>query len=186
MKTWTIQSPLQDVDMTQFSIGDTVFISGVIYTARDAAHMRLVEKIRNHEELPFSLQGGVLFFVGPTPSPPGYPIGSSGPTTSGRMDAFSPLLLDNGLKAMIGKGPRSEKVIQSIVRNKALYLIAVGGIGALLSQKIVESTVIAYPELGAEAIRQLQVKGFPTIVGIDVYGRDLYKGGPNSYLNGWK
>jgi fumarate hydratase subunit beta len=186
MKNWILQSPIQDVDMTQFSIGDTVSISGVIYTARDAAHKRLIEKIQNNEELPFSLPGSILFFVGPTPSPPGYPIGSSGPTTSGRMDAFSPLLLDNGLKAMIGKGPRSEEVIQSIVQNKALYLIAVGGIGALLSQKIVKSTVIAYPELGAEAIRQLQVKDFPTIVGIDIYGRDLYKEGPNSYLSGWK
>ncbi|MDD4029683.1 MAG: FumA C-terminus/TtdB family hydratase beta subunit [Caldisericia bacterium] len=182
MKTWSLQTPLQDMDLTPLHIGETVLVSGVIYTARDAAHKKIVEKILKHEELPFSLQGGVLFFVGPTPSPPGYSIGSSGPTTSGRMDEYSPLLLDHGLKAMIGKGPRNEKVIQSIVTNKAIYLIAVGGIGALLSKKILNSSVIAYPELGAEAIRKLVVREFPTIVGVDTYGRDLYKEGPASYL----
>ncbi len=184
MKTWHLQAPLRNIDLSDIRIGDTILLSGIIYTARDAAHKRLTERIRQNQKLPFPLEGGVLFFVGPTPAPPSYPIGSSGPTTSGRMDAYSPLLLDHGLKAMIGKGPRNDDVVRSIVKNEALYLIAVGGIGALLSQKIVESTVIAYPELGAEAIRRLTVQNFPTIVGIDTHGNDLYKEGPKEYLSG--
>ncbi len=184
MKTWHLQSPLHHADLSDIYIGDTILLSGIIYTARDAAHKKLAESILQKQKLPFPLEGGVLFFVGPTPAPPGHPIGSSGPTTSGRMDTYSPLLLDHGLKAMIGKGPRNDDVIRSIMKNKALYLIAVGGIGALLSQKIVESTIIAYPEFGAEAIRRLTVQKFPTIVGIDTHGNDLYKEGPKDYLRG--
>jgi fumarate hydratase subunit beta len=184
MKTWHLQSPLNLVDLSDIHIGDAVLLSGTIYTARDAAHKKLTERVLQKQNPPFPLKGAVLFFMGPTPAPPGHPIGSSGPTTSGRMDAYSPLLLDHGLKAMIGKGPRNDDVVRSIVKNKALYLIVVGGIGALLSKKIVESTVIAYPELVAEAIRKLTVQNFPTIVGIDTKGNDLYKEGPRNYLRG--
>ncbi|MCK5847880.1 MAG: Fe-S-containing hydro-lyase [Caldisericia bacterium] len=183
MKTWNITTPLTDSITILPTAGDTVYISGIIYTARDTAHKRLIEIMNQKKTLPFELKGQVIFFVGPTPPPPGYEIGSAGPTTSGRMDIFSPKLLDGGLKAMIGKGPRSMQVVESIVKNNALYLIAVGGIGALISKSIKKSTVIAFPELGTEAVRELEVDKLPTIVGIDVKGNDLYKRGPESYLS---
>jgi len=184
MKTWSLQTPLSTSVIQDITAGDTVLISGTIYTARDAAHKKMTETIQNQEPLPFSLQGQILYFVGPTPARPGHAIGSAGPTTSGRMDKYSPILLDQGLKAMIGKGPRNLAVISAIQKNKALYLIAIGGIGALLSQKILHSSIIAYPEMGAEAIRKLEVQDFPTIAGIDIRGNDLYKEGPAEYLRG--
>ena len=183
MKTWNLSIPLTDSITILPRIGDTVFVSGTNYTARDTAHKRLIDLMKQNKQLPFELKGQVIFFVGPTPPLPGYEIGSAGPTTSGRMDAFSPLLLDCGLKAMIGKGPRNSQVVESIIKNKALYLIAVGGIGALISKSIKKSKVIAFPELGPEAIRELEVDKLPTIVGIDVKGNDLYKKGPENYLN---
>ncbi len=176
-----ITTPLNDRDIRRLKAGDRVLISGRIYTARDTAHRRLIELLEKGEKLPFNIEGEILYYTGPAPAPPGRVIGSAGPTTSGRMDIYSPALLKIGLKAMIGKGMRSEEVKRAMIEYKAVYFGATGGAGALLSQKILKSRVIAYPELGAEAVRCLEVKDFPVVVINDIYGGDLYQQGIEKY-----
>ena len=176
-----IHTPLTDDVITDLHTGNTLLISGVIYTARDAAHKRLIELINKGENLPFDLQGQVIYYVGPTPPKPGIPIGSAGPTTSGRMDAYAPYLIERGLKGMIGKGQRSQEVRDALAKYKALYLGATGGAGALLSKRIIKSEVIAFPDLGPEAIRRLEVADFPVRVINDIYGGDLYEEGVKRY-----
>ncbi len=176
-----ITTPLTDDVVRGLRAGDEVAISGVVYQARDAAHKRLVALIEAGEPLPFELQGAVIYYMGPSPAKPGKVIGSAGPTTSGRMDAYAPLLMAHGLKGMIGKGLRTPEVKQAMVDAPAVYFAATGGAGALLSQRIVGNEVIAYPELGAEAIARLEVKDFPAIVVNDCYGADLYEEGRARY-----
>jgi fumarate hydratase subunit beta len=177
----TISPPLSDEVIESLHAGDRLLVTGTIYAARDAAHKRLVELVDKGEPLPIDLKGQIIYFVGPTPAPPGHVIGSAGPTTSGRMDAYSPRLLDLGLKGMIGKGLRSEAVREALKRNKAVYLAATGGAGALLAQRIVAAEIVAYEELGAEAIRKLEVEDFPVVVVNDMYGGDLYAEGRARY-----
>lgn len=162
--------------------GDTVLVSGTVYTARDAAHKRMMELLDQGKELPFELKGSAIYYVGPTPEKPGKVIGSAGPTTSGRMDAYSPRLLDLGETVMIGKGKRSEAVKDAVVRNGAVYLAALGGAGALMSDSVKELEIIAWPDLGCEAVRRLQVKDMPLTVILDAHGGDLYESGPAAYL----
>jgi fumarate hydratase subunit beta len=176
-----IQTPLTDDVLKDLKIGEKVTINGVIYSARDAAHKRLVELIEKGEGLPFDLPGQVIFYVGPSPAKPGFAVGSAGPTTSYRMDAYTPLLLENGLKGMIGKGPRGDNVKQAMKKHGAVYFAAIGGAGALISKSIAAAEVIAYPELGAEAIRRMEVKDFPAIVAIDTLGNDLFIKGKEAY-----
>jgi len=176
-----LQAPLSDEDVLQLKAGDNVLISGVIYAARDAAHKKLVELMDKGEPLPVDLQGQIIYYVGPTPAKPGQPIGSAGPTTSGRMDAYTPRMLEHGMKACIGKGLRNSAVKEALIKYKGVYLAAVGGAGALLSKRIVSSEVVAYPELGAEAIRRMEVKDFPATVINDAYGNDLYEEGARQY-----
>jgi len=171
-----LATPLSDV--TFLRAGDLVSISGIIYTARDVAHKRLIHLINNGEPLPFDLDGAIIYYVGPCPAKPGRPIGSAGPTTSSRMDVLTAPLLKQGLKGMIGKGGRSAEVITAIKKHGAVYFAAVGGAGALISQHIKDSEIIAYPELGTEAIRRLVVEDFPVIVAIDSMGNNLYEHGP--------
>ena len=166
---------MTDDDIRRLKAGDEVLISGVVYTARDMAHKRLCHAIDQGQVLPFPLEGAIIYFVGPTPAPPGRIIGSAGPTTSSRMDPFSPKLLANGLKAMIGKGYRSQEVRDALKKFTAVHLSATGGAGALLSKHIVAAEVIAYEDLGAEAIRRLVVVDFPAIVAYDCYGNSVYK-----------
>jgi fumarate hydratase subunit beta len=174
---YKMTTPLTDEDITKLKIGDIVYLSGVIYTARDAAHKRLVDLIEEGKELPFDLQGSVIYFVGPTPPKPGDPIGSAGPTTSYRMDSYSPILIKHGQKAMIGKGKRNQAVKDACKEHKAVYFGATGGAGALIAQRIKSAEVIAYEELGPEAIRRLEVEDFPVTVVNDSYGGDLYEEG---------
>jgi fumarate hydratase subunit beta len=176
-----LQTPLQERDLTALRIGDAVLISGIIYTARDAAHKRLVELLKTGQELPFDLRGQIVYYVGPTPERPGQVIGSAGPTTSGRMDSYTPLLLEAGMKGIIGKGQRRPAVIESLVKNKAVYFADTGGAGVLLAQTVKASRIVAYEELGAEAIRELVVEDFPAIVAVDTQGRDLYQEGVERY-----
>lgn len=161
---------------------DRVLLSGTIYTARDAAHKKMMQLIEAQQELPFALQGASIYYAGPTPSPDHLPIGSCGPTTSGRMDVFAPKLLDLGLAAMIGKGERNQAVIDAIVRNQAVYLCAVGGAGALACKSIKSCEVIAFEELGCESVKRLEVENFPLIVAIDSQGTDIFKVGKEIYL----
>lgn len=170
-----IKAPLSAEDAAQLRAGDYVYISGTIYTARDAAHKRMYEALEKEQPLPMDMDGNVIYYMGPSPARDGRPIGSAGPTTSSRMDKYAPSLLDLGLKGMIGKGKRSQSVKDAIVRNGAVYLAAVGGAGALLSRSIISSEVVAYDDLGTEAIRKLEVKDFPAIVVIDSLGNDLYE-----------
>ena len=170
-----LKTPLSDEDIIKLRIGDKVYINGVIYTARDAAHKRIVEAIDSGGKLPFDLNGQVIYYAGPSPAKPGSVIGSCGPTTSSRMDAYTPKLLQHGLKGMIGKGIRSKEVKEAIMMYKCVYFAAVGGVAALLSKTIVESEIIAYPDLEPESVRRLVVKDFPVIVAIDIYGKDIYK-----------
>ncbi|MBE6655224.1 MAG: TRZ/ATZ family protein [Ruminococcaceae bacterium] len=155
--------------------GDSILLSGTVYTARDAAHKRICALIAQGRELPFELCDAVIYYAGPTPAPEGRPIGSCGPTTSSRMDGFAPTLYDRGLAATVGKGGRSEKVVQALVRNGALYLCAVGGAGAIAAKAVQSVEVIAFHELGCEAVRRMEVKDFPLIVGIDAYGNSALK-----------
>lgn len=180
-KTVKLTSPLSDQDVLQLAIGDTVLVSGVIYTARDAAHKRLVDMLAKGEPLPMDLAGQIMYYVGPSPAPPGRVIGAAGPTTSYRMDSYAPTLIKLGLKAMIGKGKRSPEVIEAMKAYKAVYLGATGGAGALISQRIKSAEVIAFPELGPEAVHRLEVENFPTIVINDCQGRDLYEQGVREY-----
>ena len=155
-----IQAPLLEEEIRDLKAGDYVYITGTIYTARDAAHKRMQETLDRGEELPFDLNGNVIYYMGPSPAREGRPIGSAGPTTASRMDRYAPRLLDLGLKGMIGKGKRTKEVLDAVVRNGAVYFAAVGGAGALLSKRILESEVIAYDDLGTEAIRKLKVENF--------------------------
>ena len=176
-----IITPLDDATVTRLKSGDNVLINGIIYTGRDAAHKRLVDLLDRGEALPFDIAGQIIYFVGPTPARPGRPVGSAGPTTSYRMDAYSPKLIAKGLKGMIGKGARSREVIEAIKKYKCLYMAAVGGAGALISQSIRSSEVIAYEDLGPEAIRKMEVEDFPAVVVNDVFGNDLYQEGVKQY-----
>lgn len=170
-----IKAPFNEDEVKTLKAGDYVYISGTIYTARDAAHKRMYEALQNGQEVPMSLKDNVVYYMGPSPAREGRPIGSAGPTTASRMDKYAPELLDLGLGAMIGKGKRSQEVKDAIVRNGSVYFAAVGGAGALLSKCILSSEVIAYDDLGTEAIRKLQVKDFPVIVVIDSEGNNLYE-----------
>lgn len=177
-----ITTPFEASDISNLKAGDAVSITGVIYTARDKAHQRMVETLAQGKELPVDLSGQVIYFAGPTPPKPGQAIGSVGPTTSSRMDAFSPVLIRQaGLKGMIGKGPRSEDVVEAMQEKGALYLVAVGGTGAAISNSVKKAEVIAYEDLGTEAIRRLEVEDFAAIVAIDASGSDLFKIGREAY-----
>lgn len=176
-KTIKLRTPLKVKDLAKLEIGDKVYLSGTIYTARDAAHKRLVDLLEQDKELPFDIEGSVIYYVGPAPAPPGKPIGSAGPTTSYRMDPYAPALMNVGLKGMIGKGPRSEEVINSMKKNKAVYLAAIGGAAVVVASAIKKAEVIAYEDLGTEAIRKLEVEDFPCIVANDVNGNDIYQEG---------
>lgn len=177
----SLKTPIRTEDIVDLKIGDKVYISGTIYTGRDAAHKRLIELIDNKQELPFDVNGQIIYYVGPAPAPPGKPIGSAGPTTSYRMDSFTPKLLDAGLKGMIGKGARSSDVIASIIKNKCVYFVAVGGAAVVIANSIKKSKVIAYADLGTEAIREMYVENFPCIVANDIYGNDIYVEGQKKY-----
>ena len=181
MEVKRINAPLSDADIMELQAGDNVLISGGIYTARDAAHKKLVQLLEEGRELPVDLMGQILYYVGPTPAKPGQAVGSAGPTTSGRMDPYTPALLQYGVKAVIGKGSRSEAVCQALKENRAVYLAATGGAGALLARKITSAEVAAYEELGPEAVRRLEVQDFPATVVNDAYGRDLYQEGRSQY-----
>lgn len=170
-----IKAPLNSETIENLKAGDYVYISGTIYTARDAAHKRMDDALNNGEGLPFNIEDNIIYYMGPSPAREGRVIGSAGPTTSTRMDKYTPRLLDMGLKGMIGKGKRQQPVIDSIIRNKSVYFAAVGGAGALLSKCIVESKVIAYDDLGTEAVRELKIKDFPAIVVVDLKGNNLYE-----------
>ncbi|MDF2610987.1 MAG: fumarate hydratase [Lachnospiraceae bacterium] len=176
-----IKTPLTAEMIEELHAGDYVYITGTIYTARDAAHKRMYESMLVGEEIPFDLKNNIIYYLGPTPEREGQVIGSAGPTTSSRMDKYTPAILNNGLKGMIGKGKRNEEVIKSIIENKGVYFAAVGGAGAILSKKIMKSTVIAYDDLGTEAIRELYVKDFPVIVVIDSEGNNLYETATKKY-----
>lgn len=170
-----ITAPLCAQEAAKLRAGDYVYITGTLYTARDAAHLRMDEALDKGEKLPISMENNIIYYMGPSPAREGRPIGSAGPTTASRMDKYAPRLLDLGLKGMIGKGKRSEAVKEAIIRNKAVYFAAVGGAGALLSKAILSSEVVAYDDLGTEAIRRLKVKDFPVIVVIDSEGSNLYE-----------
>lgn len=170
-----IKTPISKEDAASLKSGDYVYLTGTIYTARDAAHKRMQEALDAGKELPLDLGGNIIYYMGPSPAREGRPIGSAGPTTASRMDKYTPALLDLGMGAMIGKGKRSQAVIDAIVRNGSVYFAAVGGAGALLSQRIISSEVIAYEDLGTEAIRKLEVVDFPVIVVIDCEGNNLYE-----------
>lgn len=169
-----VNAPLTKETAAELKAGDYVYLTGTIYTARDAAHKRMQEALERGEQLPLEMENNIIYYMGPSPARPGRPIGSAGPTTSSRMDKYAPALLDLGLKGMIGKGKRSQAVRDAIIRNGAVYFAAVGGAGALLSQSIVSSEVIAYDDLGTEAIRRLEVRDFPVIVVMDAEGNNLY------------
>ena len=169
-----ISAPLTEETIQTLKAGDTVLLSGVVYTARDAAHKRMCQALERGQKLPFSLEGAVIYYVGPTPAKPGQIIGSAGPTTSGRMDAYAPRLLERGLKGMIGKGQRAQEVINAMVANGAVYFAATGGAGALLASRIKSCELIAWEDLGTEAVRKLEVVDFPLTVVIDREGTNLY------------
>lgn len=176
-----INTPLTDETAKSLRAGDRVLLNGIIYTGRDAAHKRLVEMLDKGEELPMDIKDQTIYYVGPCPAKPGQAIGSAGPTTSGRMDAYTPQLMDAGLRGMIGKGLRSKAVVDSIIKHNGVYFAAIGGAGALLAEAIKEAEVIAFPDLGAEAIYKLRVENFPVTVIIDSEGNDLYKSGKELY-----
>lgn len=170
-----IKAPISKEDALSLKSGDYVYITGTIYTARDAAHKRMQEALDRGEPLPIDLKNNIIYYMGPSPAREGRPIGSAGPTTASRMDKYAPRLMDLGMRGMIGKGKRTEEVKNAIVRNKGVYFAAVGGAGALLSKKILSSKIVAYEDLGTEAIRELEVEDFPVIVVIDSQGNNLYE-----------
>ncbi len=176
-----LTTPLRQETLTNLRIGQQVLLNGVIYTGRDAAHKRLVELLDQGKELPIDLKGQIIYYVGPSPASPGRVIGSAGPTTAGRMDSYAPRLIEQGLKGMIGKGARSQAVVESMKKHGAVYFAAIGGAAALISRCIIESEVVAYPDLGPEAIHRLVVKDFPAIVVNDAFGGDLYQEGRKLY-----
>lgn len=176
-----ISVPLTPENAASLRAGDYVYLTGTIYTARDAAHKRMQETLMRGEKLPIDMENNVIYYMGPSPARSGRPIGSAGPTTASRMDKYAPELLDLGLKGMIGKGKRSQAVKEAVIRNGAVYFAAVGGAGALLSKSILQSEVIAYDDLGTEAIRKLEIKDFPVIVVMDAQGNDLYATATEQY-----
>ena len=178
-----ITTPVTREMLSPLKAGDMVLLSGTVYTARDAAHKRLMELLDAGQPLPFPLEGSAIYYVGPTPERPGKVIGSAGPTTSGRMDAYSPRLLDLGQSVMIGKGARSQAVKDAVVRNGGVYLAALGGAGALMAESVKALEVICWEDLGCEAVRKLEVENFPLTVILDAHGGDLYQSGPAAYLN---
>ncbi|WP_127836558.1 Fe-S-containing hydro-lyase [Clostridium prolinivorans] len=177
-----ITTPLTKEKIKELKAGDSVLITGTIYTARDAAHKRLIELLDKGEKLPIDIEDSIVYYAGPTPEKPGQVIGSVGPTTSYRMDSYSPRLIEKGLRGMIGKGLRNAEVIESIKNNTGVYFAAIGGAAALIGKSVVKSEIVAYEDLGAEAIRKLEVVDFPAIVVIDCEGNNLYEIGPNQYL----
>ena len=179
----SIQLPLTREKARELKAGDSCLLSGIIYTARDAAHKRMMELLDEGNPLPFPVEGSAIYYVGPTPAKPGQPIGSAGPTTSYRMDAYSPQMLASGQRGMIGKGKRSREVIEAMKENHAVYFAAIGGAGALLSRCVQSAEVVAYEDLGAEAVRRLTVKDFPAVVVIDAEGTNLYECGRANYLS---
>lgn len=179
-----LKTPLRDDDVAKLKIGDRVLLSGIIYTGRDAAHKRMSETLKEGKKLPFEPAGQVIYYVGPTPTKPGQIIGSAGPTTSSRMDAYAPALIALGLKGMIGKGTRSQAVVDAMKKYKSIYFGATGGAAALISKKITKCEVFAYEDLGTEAIHKLEVSDFPVIVVNDVHGNDLYEEGRKKYSEG--
>lgn len=181
-----LTTPLTEEKTKNLKAGDSVLLSGVLYTGRDAAHKRLIDLLDQGKELPINVKDEVIYYVGPSPAKPGMVIGSAGPTTSYRMDPYAPRLLDLGLKGMIGKGARNQEVIDAIVRNKAVYFGAIGGAAALIGKSIVSSKIIAYEDLGAEAIRKIEVKDMPLVVIIESEGTNLYETGKKEYLNSQK
>ncbi|NFA41536.1 Fe-S-containing hydro-lyase [Clostridium botulinum] len=178
-----LHTPLTLDKVLKLKSGDTVLLSGTIYSARDAAHKRLIDLLDKNEKLPLNIDNEIIYYVGPSPAKPGNTIGSAGPTTSYRMDSYTPRLLDLGLKGMIGKGARNKAVIESIKKNKAIYFGAIGGAAALIAKSIVKSEVIAYEDLGAEAIRKMEVKDMPLVVIVDSHGNNLYEIGQKNYLS---
>ena len=176
-----LKTPLSDANVEKLKAGDKVFLNGVIYTGRDAAHKRLFDLLKEGKPLPVDLKGQVIYYVGPAPAKPGQAIGSAGPTTSGRMDAYSPKLMEIGLKGMIGKGMRKKEVVEAMKKYKAVYFAATGGAGALLAKAIKKAQVVAYEDLGPEAVTRLEVEDFPVIVVNDTKGNDLYQQGMQQY-----
>lgn len=183
---YRIKEPFTSEKFQELKAGDTVLLTGTIYTARDAAHKRMIEMLEQDKPLPFDIKNSVIYYVGPTPSKPGKPIGAAGPTTSYRMDAYAPTLLDLGETGMIGKGQRSQEVKDAVVRNGAIYFAAIGGAGALMAQRVEHAEVIAFDDLGAEAVRRLTVRDFPVTVVLDSQGGDLYQEGRKAYLESRK
>lgn len=179
---YKLTTPVVRKDLDQLRAGDTVLLSGVVYTARDAAHKRMMELLDKGEALPFPVEGSALYYVGPTPERPGEIIGSAGPTTSGRMDAYSPRLLDLGQAVMIGKGARNQAVKEAVMRNGAVYLAALGGAGALMAACVKRLEIVCWEDLGCEAVRRLEVVDMPLTVILDAHGGDLYQSGPTAYL----
>ena len=179
---YRLNTPVTKEQLYVLRSGDRLLLSGTVYTARDAAHQRMMERLNRGEALPFELEGSAIYYVGPTPERPGQVIGSAGPTTSGRMDKFSPRLLDLGQPVMIGKGARSREVKEAIVRNGAVYLAAMGGAGAVMSASVDSAGVVCWEDLGCEAVRRLHVTDMPLTVVIDSLGNDLYESGPEAYL----
>ena len=177
-----LNTPVKREELAPLRAGDTVLLSGTVYTARDAAHLRMMEALDAGQPLPFPVEGSALYYVGPTPERPGQVIGSAGPTTSGRMDAYSPRLLDLGQAIMIGKGARNRAVKEAVVRNGAVYLAALGGAGALMADSVKELEVICWEDPGCEAVRRLRVENFPLTVVLDTHGGDLYESGPAAWL----
>jgi fumarate hydratase subunit beta len=179
-----LKTPLNDEDVGKLKIGDRILIRGIIYTGRDAAHKRLFDLLKEGKTLPFDIKGQIIYYVGPTPAKPGQVFGSAGPTTSYRMDAYAPSLIEKGLKGMIGKGMRSDAVKEAMKKHKAVYFAATGGAGALLAKRVKKAEVVAYEDLGPEAIRRLEVEDLPVIVVNDVRGNDLYIEGERKYHKG--
>lgn len=179
-----LSAPFADDTLSTLNAGDMVYISGVIYTARDAAHKRLFEMLERGEDMPFDFTGQVVYYAGPAPAKPGKPIGSVGPTTGGRMDAYSPTLIANGLKVMIGKGTRSDEVVDAIVNHTGVYFAAIGGAAALMAKCVVSAEMVAFEELGTEAIRKLVVEELPVVVAVDSKGNDIYKQAIEKYRVG--
>ena len=180
---YKLTTPVAKEDLAPLRAGDTVLLSGTVYTARDAAHKRMMELLDAGEALPVPVEGSAVYYVGPTPERPGQIIGSAGPTTSGRMDAYSPRLLDLGQAIMIGKGARNQAVKEAVVRSGAVYLAALGGAGALMAASVEELEVICWEDLGCEAVRRLTVRDLPLTVILDAHGGDLYESGPAAYLS---
>ena len=176
-----INLPLTDKVIAELKTGENVFLNGVIYAARDAAHKRIVEALENGKPLPFELKGQTIYYMGPTPARPGQVIGSAGPTSSYRMDIYAPRLMEEGLKGMIGKGQRTQAVLDAMKKYKAVYFAAIGGTGALITKSIKKADIVAYEELGAEAVLRLEVENFPITVINDIYGGDLYRQGKAKY-----